>query len=179
MDELPGCTLLVGSLRASSLNKVAARTASEYLAYMCSVRWPDLGNLPLFNEDLEDAEPPAVTSFKEEVRNSELVIIFTPEYNYGIPGGLKNAIDWLSRPIRNGCLIGRYVAIASVGPPSLTGDNVRENLTRTCQALTDKLYPKTLRISLARDTATDDLGDEGTFDLYDWLDEVLEFTRRS
>ena len=69
---------------------------------MCSVRWPDLGNLPLFNEDLEDIEPPAVTSFKEEVRNSELVIIFTPEYNYGIPGGLKNAIDWLSRPIRNG-----------------------------------------------------------------------------
>ena len=179
MDELPGCTLLVGSLRASSLNKVAARTASEYLAYMCSVRWPDLGNLPLCNEDLEDIEPPAVTAFKEEVRNSELVIIFTPEYNYGIPGGLKNAIDWLSRPIRNGCLIGRYVAIASVGPPSLTGDNVRQNLTQTCGALTEHLYPNSLRIPLARDTATDDLGDAATIDLYDWLDGVLDFTRRS
>ena len=58
MDDLPVCTLLVGSLRATSLNKVAARSASEYLAYMCTVRSPDLGNLPLFNEDLEEAEPP-------------------------------------------------------------------------------------------------------------------------
>ena len=179
MDELPGCTLLVGSLRASSLNKVAARTASEYLDYMCSVRWPDLGNLPLFNEDLEDAEPLTVTSFKDDVRNSELVIIFIPEYNYGIPGGLKNAIDWLSRPIRNGCLIGCYVAIASFGPPSLTGDNVRQNLAQTCGALTDLLYPNSLRIPLARDSATSDLGDAATVDLYDWLDGLLEFTRRS
>ena len=179
MDELPGCTLLVGNLGASSVNKVAARTASEYLHYMCSVRWPDLGNLPLFNEDLEDAEPPAVTSFKDDIRNSELVIIFTPEYNYDIPGGLKNAIDWLSLPTQNDCLIGRYVAIASVGPPSLSGGNMRENLTRTCGALTDHLYPDSLRISLAEDTVTDDLGDAATIDLYDWLDGVLEFTRRS
>ena len=146
---------------------------------MCSVRWPDLGNLPLFNEDLEDAEPLTVKSFKDDVRNSELVIIFTPEYNYGIPGGLKNAIDWLSRPIRNGCLIGRYVAIASVGPPSLTGDNVRQNLAKTCGALTDLLYPNSLRIPLARNSATSDLGDVATVDLYDWLDGLLEFTRRS
>ena len=120
MDELPVCTLLVGSLRAASLNKIAARSASEYLAYMCTVRSPDLGNLTLFNEDLEEAEPPEVTALKDDVGDSNLVIIFTPEYNYGIPGGLKNAIDWLSRPVRNGCLMGRYVAIASVGPPSST-----------------------------------------------------------
>ena len=179
MDELPGCTLLVGNLGTSSLNRVAARTASEYLHYMCSVRWPDLSDLPLFNEELEDAEPPAVSSFKDDIRNSELVIIFTAEYNYDIPGGLKNAIDWLSRPIGNGCLIGRYVAIASIGPPSPSGDSLREHLTRTCGALTDHLYPNSLRISLPDDTATDDLGDEATIDLYDWLDGLLEFTRRS
>ncbi len=179
MDELPVCTILVGSLRAASLNRIAARSASEYLAYMCAVRSPDLGNLPLFNEDLEDAEPPEVTALKDDVGDSNLIIIFTPEYNYGIPGGLKNAIDWLSRPVRNGCLIGRYVAIASVGPPSLTGENVRENLTRTCNALTDYLYPTTLRLPVARDAALDDLGDEATVALYDWLDGLLEFTRRS
>ena len=179
MDGLPGCTLLVGSLRAESLNRVAAQTASEYLAYMCSIRLPDIGSLPLFNEDLEDAEPPAVTSLKEDVRDSDLVVVFTPEYNYGVPGGLKNAIDWLSRPIRNGCLIGRYVAIASVGPPSLTGENVRENLIRTFTALTDQLYPTTLRLPVARDAVLNDLGDEGTVALYDWRDGLLEFTRRS
>ena len=178
MGELPVCTLLVGSLRAASLNRMAARSASEYLAYMCTVRSPDLGNLPLFNEDLEEAEPPEVTALKDDVGDSNLVIIFTPEYNYGIPGGLKNAIDWLSRPVRNGCLMGRYVAIASVGPPSLTGENVRENLTRTCSALTDYLYPTTLRLPVARDAALDDLGDEATVALYDWLDGLLEFTRR-
>ena len=105
--------------------------------------------------------------------------MLTPEYNYGVPGGLKNAIDWLSRPIRNGCLIGRYVAIASVGPPSLTGENVRENLIRTFTALTDQLYPTTLRLPVARDAVLNDLGDEGTVALYDWLDGLLEFTRRS
>jgi len=179
MDELPGCTLLVGSLRSSSLNRVAARTASEYLEYMCSVHWPNIDALPLFNEDLENTEPETVTVLKETVTNSQLVIIFTPEYNYGIPGGLKNAIDWLSRPMRDGCLIGRYVAIANVGPPSLSGENVRENLSRSLEALTDHLYPSTLRISLSRDSGSDDLGDAGTLQLYDWLDGLLEFTRHN
>ena len=179
MNELPGCTILVGSLRAASLNKIAARTASEYLSYMCTVRSPDLGTLPLFNEDLEDPEPAEVSSLKENVRDSDLVIILTPEYYYGIPGVLKNAIDWLSRPIRNGSLIGRYVAIASVGPASLTGDNVQANLIQTCRALSDRVYPETLRIPLDRDSAMNDLGDKGTIDLYDWLDGLLEFTRRT
>jgi chromate reductase len=146
---------------------------------MCSVHWPNIDDLPLFNEDLENTEPETVTALKETVTNSQLVIIFTPEYNYGIPGGLKNAIDWLSRPIRDGCLIGRYVAIANVGPPSLSGENVRENLSRSLEALTDHLYPSTLRISLSRDSGSDDLGDAGTLQLYDWLDDLLEFTRQN
>ena len=179
MDDRPGCTLLLESLSASSLNRTAALCAAEYLDYMCKLLWPDLESLPLFNENFEVVESAAVTALKNDVLNSELIIIFTPEHSHGIPGALENAIDWLSRPIRNGCLIGRYVAIASVGPPSLTGDNVRQNLTQTCGALTEHLYPNSLRIPLARDTATDDLGDAATIDLYDWLDGVLDFTRRS
>ncbi len=177
MDDRPGCTLLLGSLSASSLNRTAALGAAEYLDYMCALLWPDLETLPLFNEDFEAAEPAAVTALKNDVSNSELIIIFTPEYNHGIPGALKNAIDWLSRPMGNGCLIDRFVAIASIGPPSQDGENVRENLVRTCGTLTDRLYPTTLRIPVARDSGEVDLGDEATIALYDWLDDLLQFTR--
>ncbi len=179
MNELPGCTLLVGSLRTASLNRIAARTASEYLDYMCTVQIPDLATLPLFNEDLEAAEPSGVSLLKEQVKDSQLVIIFTPEHNFGVPGVLKNAIDWLSRPMRKGALIGRYVGIASVGPTSLSGEHVRANLTQTCRALSDHVYPETLRIARDRNADVNDLGDKGTMDLYDWLDGLLEFTRHS
>ena len=56
---------------------------------------------------------------------------------------------------------------------------MRENLTRTCNALTDYLYPTALRLPVPREAALDDLGDEATVALYDWLDGLLEFTRRS
>ena len=177
MDDRPGCTLLLGSLSASSLDRTAALCAAEYLDYMCTLLWPDLESLPLFNEDVEAVESAAVTALKDDVLNSELIIIFTPEHSHGIPGALENAIDWLSRPMGDGCLIDRFVAIASMGPPSQDGENVRENLVRKCGDLTDRLYPTTLRIPVIRDSGEADLGDEATIDLYDWLDDLLQFTR--
>ncbi|MCH2626314.1 MAG: NAD(P)H-dependent oxidoreductase [Acidimicrobiales bacterium] len=177
MDDRPGCTLLLESLSASSLNRTAALCAAEYLDYMCKLLWPDLESLPLFNENFEAVESAAVTALKNDVLNSELIIIFTPEHSHGIPGALENAIDWLSRPIGDGCLINRFVAIATIGPPSQDGENVLENLVRKCGDLTDRLYPTTLRIPVARDSGEADLGDEATIDLYDWLDDLLQFTR--
>ncbi|MEC8975553.1 MAG: NAD(P)H-dependent oxidoreductase [Actinomycetota bacterium] len=177
MDDRPGCTLLLESLSASSLNRTAALCAAEYLDYMCKLLWPDLESLPLFNENFEVVESAAVTALKNDVLNSELIIIFTPEHSHGIPGALENAIDWLSRPIGGGCLINRFVAIATIGPPSQDGENVLENLVRKCGDLTDRLYPTTLRIPVARDSGEADLGDEATIDLYDWLDDLLQFTR--
>ena len=177
MDDRPGCTLLLESLSASSLNRTAALCAAEYLDYMCKLLWPDLESLPLFNENFEVVESAAVTALKNDVLNSELIIIFTPEHSHGIPGALENAIDWLSRPIGDGCLINRFVAIATIGPPPQDGENVLENLVRKCGDLTDRLYPTTLRIPVARDSGEADLGDEATIDLYDWLDDLLQFTR--
>jgi NAD(P)H-dependent FMN reductase len=177
MDDRPGCTLLLGSLSASSLNRTAALCAAEYLDYMCTLLWPDLESLPLFNEDFEAVESDAVTALKNDVLNSELIIVFTPEHSHGTTGALDNAIDWLSRPTGNGCLIDRFVAIASIGPPSQDGENVREDLVRKCGDLTDRLYPTTLRIPVVRNSVVADLGDEATIDLYDWLDDLLQFTR--
>ena len=99
MAEVPNCTILVGSLRTDSINKAAADCASDYLEGRFTVYRPDLSGLPPFNQDVEDTgDPPAVADLKAAVLDSELVLIFSPEYNYGIPGVLKNAIDWLSRP---------------------------------------------------------------------------------
>ena len=177
MDDRPGCTLLLGSLSASSLSRTAALCAAEYLDYMCTILWPDLESLPLFNEDVEGVESAAVTALKNDVLNSELIIIFTPEHSHGIPGALENAINWLSRPMGDGCLIDRFVAVASIGPPSQDGENVCENLVRKCGDLTDRLYPTTLRIPVVQDSGEADLGDDATIDLYDWLDDLLQFTR--
>ena len=177
MDDRPGCTLLLGSLSASSLSRTAALCAAEYLDYMCTILWPDLESLPLFNADFEPVESAAVTALINDVLNSELIIIFTPEHSHGIPGSLENAIDWLSRPMGDGCLFDRFVAVASIGPPSHDGENVRENLVRKCGDLTDRLYPTTLRIPVVQDSGETDLGDDATIDLYDWLDDLLQFTR--
>ncbi len=177
MDDRPGCTLLLGSLSASSLSRTAALCAAEYLDYMCMILWPDLESLPLFNEDVEGVESASVTALQNDVLNSELIIIFTPEHSHGIPEALENAINWLSPPMGDGCLIDRFVAVASVGPPSQDGENVRENLVRKCGDLTDRLYPTTLRIPVVQDSGETDLGDDATIDLYDWLDDLLQFTR--
>lgn len=107
-----------GSLRARSFNRALLRAAQELAPPGMAIRIYRSIDLPLFNEDTEalgDPEPVAV--FKASIREADLLLIATPEYNYGIPGVLKNAIDWASRPAGQAPLNGKLAAIvgASVG----------------------------------------------------------------
>ncbi|GGG11314.1 NADPH-dependent FMN reductase [Paenibacillus abyssi] len=87
---------LVGSLRADSFNSCVMETMKErYAAWSISVA--DIGSLPFYNQDVELIPPPIVKAFKKQVSDTEAIIIVTPEYNWSIPGVLKNALDWLSR----------------------------------------------------------------------------------
>lgn len=77
-----------------------------------------IDQLPFFNEDLErQGDPPVVREFMRALANADALIVFTPEYSYSIPGVLKNALDWASRPVGRSVLRGRPVAImgASTG----------------------------------------------------------------
>ncbi|MGG4147301.1 NADPH-dependent FMN reductase [Paenibacillus algorifonticola] len=96
--------LIVGSLRKNSYNRMVAQTLSELDASIV-FKWIELKELPLFNEDLEAGDgPEAVQVFKAAIQAVDGVIIVSPEYNSGIPGVLKNAIDWASRPSRGSVL---------------------------------------------------------------------------
>lgn len=89
---------ICGSLRKRSLNAALLRAVGETLPPGATlVMFEGLGDIPLFNSDLPE-EPVAVTAMKEAIRAAQGLVIATPEYNYSIPGVLKNALDWVSRP---------------------------------------------------------------------------------
>src|SRR4030095_7365418 len=106
-----------GSLRQASYNKAALKAAQELLPVGATLEIFGLDGIPPFNEDDGRALPPRVVELKARVREADAILIATPEYNYSVPGVLKNAIDWASRPYGDSAWEGKPVAImgASVG----------------------------------------------------------------
>lgn len=100
MSETLNVVTLLGSLRKGSFNGMVARTLPKVApAGMTVSPLPSIGDIPLYDADIQQEEgfPASVEALAEQIRNADGVIIVTPEYNYSVPGGLKNAIDWLSR----------------------------------------------------------------------------------
>ncbi|HWG57533.1 MAG TPA: NAD(P)H-dependent oxidoreductase [Candidatus Acidoferrales bacterium] len=108
---------IAGSLRKASYNRAALREAQKLAPPGARLEIFDLDGIPLFNEDDEKNPPRQVTEFKRRIRAADAILIVTPEYNYSIPGPLKNAIDWASRPYGDSAWNGKPVAVmgASVG----------------------------------------------------------------
>ena len=109
---------LAGSLRRGSLNQALLRAAAEIAPATLKISPLEIGDLPLYNADLDgNATPPVVARLRERVKRAHGLLVATPEYNHGVPGVLKNAIDWLSRPPRTSALDGKVAAImgASTG----------------------------------------------------------------
>src|SRR5690606_5488758 len=108
---------IAGSLRKGSYNRGLLRAAQELLPEGVTLDVCELHGIPVFSEDDEKDPPQAVVDLKQRIRAADAVLIATPEYNYSIPGGLKNAIDWASRPYGDSAWLGKPVAImgASIG----------------------------------------------------------------
>jgi chromate reductase len=103
---------IAGSLRRASFNRGLIRAAVEVAPSGTVVIPYDLADIPLFNADVEaEGDPEAVTSFKEAIAVADAMVIASPEYNHCVPGVLKNAIDWASRPARRSVLTEKPVAI--------------------------------------------------------------------
>jgi chromate reductase, NAD(P)H dehydrogenase (quinone) len=101
-----------GSLRGGSYNRGLLRAASELLPPGVSLEILTLEEIPLFSADvMAEGDPPAVQTLKERIKAADAVLIATPEYNYSIPGVLKNAVDWASRPSKNSVLRGKPIGI--------------------------------------------------------------------
>ena len=109
---------LSGSLRKDSFNTTLTKAAAEM--FPGEVIPATVAGIPLYNQDEEDANgiPEAVTALKNQVANADGLLIFTPEYNNSMPGVLKNAIDWLSRPSSDISRVfgGKPVAVAGASP---------------------------------------------------------------
>jgi chromate reductase len=106
-----------GSLRKQSYNKAILAVAVGMVPDDASLEVFDLEGIPPFNQDLELRPPDKVKEFKTKIRAADAILIATPEYNYSIPGVLKNAIDWASRPYGDNAFDGKPVAVmgASIG----------------------------------------------------------------
>ncbi len=110
-----------GSLRNGSLNKSLLRAAEELAPENLTITIFDLDEIPLFNSDLEaEGDPKRVTEFKEAIRQADGILIASPEYNHGMTGITKNAIDWASRPPKDPVM--RYKPVGIMGAsPGITG----------------------------------------------------------
>ena len=116
-DDKLSVLAVCGSLRRGSFNRLALRAAEALAPTDMSFDTFDLAGLPMFNQDEEKDPPEIVSDLKRRIRAADAVLIATPEYNYSIPGVLKNAIDCASRPYGDNAWNGKPVAIfgASVG----------------------------------------------------------------
>ena len=108
---------IAGSLRESSYNRGALRAAKELAPEGSTVEIFEIDGFPGFSQDEEQDPPEKVAEFKRKIREADAILFVTPEYNYSIPGVLKNAIDWASRPYGDSAWNGKPAAImgASVG----------------------------------------------------------------
>ena len=102
-----------GSLRKGSYNRALLRAALELVPDDANLEVFELDGIPLFNQDRESSPPEKVKEFKEKIQAADAILIVTPEYNYSMPGVLKNAIDWASRPYGNNSFEGKPVALMS------------------------------------------------------------------
>ena len=112
---------IAGSLRKDSYNKAALRAAQALCPDGARLEIYDIAGLPLFNQDEEKNPTAKVTDFKSRIRAADAILISTAEYNYGLPGVLKNAIDVASRPYGDSAWSGKPVAIMSAAMGSAGG----------------------------------------------------------
>jgi len=119
---------MAGSLRKGSYNRSALRAAVSLAPENTVVEIAEIGNLPLFNQDLEQNLPEEVKEFKEKIKLTDAILFVTPEYNYSVPGVLKNAIDWASRPYTDNSWKEKPVAIMSASTGMLGGARAQYHL---------------------------------------------------
>ena len=127
--------VLVGSLRADSLNRRIAETIRDQAPAGVSVEIVDgLETLPFYNEDIDGAEVPApAAALRARVAEADRVLAVTPEYNGTMPAVLNNAIDWLSRPFGQGAIKGKPFAVVGATPTPYGGKWAHEDTRRSAR----------------------------------------------
>ena len=119
-----------GSLRKGSFNTAALNAAVELCPNDAEIEICEIGNLPLFDQDFEQDLPDVVKVFKEKISTADAILFSTPEYNYSIPGVLKNAIDCGSRPYGKSAWDGKPAAIMGASPGAIATARAQYDLRK-------------------------------------------------
>ncbi len=123
--------VVVGSLRKESFSRKIAHAVAEVAPATLKLEQVEIGGLPLYDQDAEDAPPPPWTAFRERIRRADAVLFVTPEYNRSVPGVLKNAIDVGSRPYGKSAWSGKPAAIVSVSPGAIGAFGANHHLRQS------------------------------------------------
>jgi chromate reductase len=124
--------IVVGSLRAASLNRRVAKSICTFAADMLDCEIVEIGDLPLYDQDREVNPPEAFVRFRQKIAAADGVLFCTPEYNRGIPGGLKNAIDVGSRPYGQSVWDRKPAAVITASPGAVGGFGANHQLRQCC-----------------------------------------------
>jgi chromate reductase len=136
MDKPIAILGICGSLRKLSINRGLLRVARQVAPEGVTVEPFDLLGIPPYNQDDEATPPAIVTEFKARIRAADAILFATPEYNYSIPGVLKNAIDWASRPYGDSAWAGKPAAIMGASP-GMQGTSRAQYHLRQCFVFLD------------------------------------------
>ena len=128
MSTTHNVAVIVGSLRQGSFNRMTAKVLLTMAPPALRPALVEIGDLPLYNQDLDNAPPAPWTAFRAQVADADAVLLVTPEYNRSIPGALKNAIDVGSRPSGHSVWNGKPTAIISVSPGAIGGFGANHSL---------------------------------------------------
>jgi chromate reductase len=131
MDDTIKILGFAGSVRKGSYNKAILREAKNSAPAGLEIEIFDLEGIPPYNQDLDHDMPARVREFKEKIRKADAILIATPEYNYSMPGVLKNAIDWASRPPGDNSFDGKPAAIMSASIGMIAGARAQYHLRQT------------------------------------------------
>lgn len=132
MSNVYSIAVLVGSLRKESINRKVALALADLAPANLKLNIVEIGDLPLYNEDIDGESPPAAYStFRQQVSSSDALLFVTPEYNRSVPAPLKNAIDVGSRPYGKSAWGGKPGAVISVSPGAIGGFGANHHLRQS------------------------------------------------
>lgn len=158
---------LSGSLRKQAYSTAILRSIGELMPVESNFDLMTIADIPLFNDDDDgDAPPPPVNDLRRAVADADGLIVISPEYNHGMSGVLKNALDWLSRPAASSCLIGKPVLTMTASPSPLGGVRAQQQLNETFIATRSALVIRRQIVigSVAEKMADGRLVDQPTLD---------------
>jgi chromate reductase len=142
MNETRDVAVIVGSLRKDSINRQLANALAQLAPGSLKLSEVEIGHLPIYNQDSDDAPPPVWTSFRERIRATDAILFVTPEHNRSVPAALKNAIDIGSRPYGKNAWNGKPGAVVSASPGAIGGFGANHHLRQSLVFLNVPAMPQ-------------------------------------